>query len=226
MNKEKYPNDLDRLLTPEEKIIFAEEVVWPAVDYLYGADFRAKAQTQKRSRLKPKIIELIEGPRAERIIIEAASPKGQTIINRLGDREKECWAEITIEEICPELHDGAASVMDQDEPDEKDGAWWNNEEFDWQTWQSRSYDFTNNPQDSFKTYLDLDVQDESEDSERFLWSFTDADVNSGASESGDDLGRREDELEEMLSYRDCLEIRAALIRFGIPVEIMANMEMA
>jgi hypothetical protein len=38
------------------------------------------------------------------------------------------------------------------------------------------------------------------------------------------INRREDELETMLSYRECLEIRAALIRFGIPAEKMAVIE--
>jgi hypothetical protein len=184
MSKETYPDDFERILSPAEIMAFASEIVWPAVDHLYGGDFRLKAQVLRSTRLRPKTIEIESEHGRERLTIEAQSPRKRTVINENGEQERECWVEITIAELRPELVEGAKDIMDVEIPEDDDltdedgeevedyGTWWRDDSIDWQPWEVKSFDFTNNKLEPFRTFFDLEVQDEDEDDEHFLWSFT------------------------------------------------------
>lgn len=235
MSKETYPDDFERILSPAEIMAFASEIVWPAIDHIYGNDFRKRAQQKRKTRLPRKT----RATDDERVSIFAEGNPRHLIQDPVsGDSFRVCTTTLIIDDKHPELNEGVLEVVSA-EAEERDWQWWE-DDIDWNTWESRTFYFSTDPDMPFSTYHSLEVHDEEEltISDRLLWDFNDADEFTTPIESlprkknrqrrlnklNEKIAARDDEFMTLLSLRDCMEIRAALIRFGIPAEKMAVIE--
>ncbi len=239
---ESLPDDLDRALEPDEIMAFADDVVWPAIDHIYGTDFRARAQVKRKTRMPRKTRE-IEGPNStERITLDAFSDPNHTIKYYDDEIFRACAANLTMEEMRPELAEGMVRVLEADTGDDDEAdRWWLDEDLLWEPWEARTFHFSNDPTMPLTVFHTIEAHDAEERSptERMLWDFNDeanfervVEGEPAATRQGRRSQRRKDkrvnkkiELREeefmaMLSLRDCLEIRAALIRFGVPAEVL------
>lgn len=226
MSQEAYPSNPERILTPLEIIQFSNEVVWPAVDFLYGGDFRLKAQVQKSTKMPKKQIQLPSEIGPHRLSLKADSFRKKSVLNEDGEWERECTAEVIIRQAHPELIEGIKVAIATDEEDDGDDEdrWWEDKSIKWEVWGIRTYDFSNDSVDPFRTYYDLEVQDVRFKKDEFLWSFTEPVAEPDTTSLAKFITKKEDTLGVTLSYGECLEIRAGLLKLGVPFEAIAPME--
>ncbi len=246
--RESLSGNLDRVLSDYEVLEFADEVIWPAITHIYGTDFRERAKKKpQKTELKRRIRENNDGLVPERILVDAHVNKGYNVINHeTGEAFPVCAVNISLEEMRAELKEGMQMALEADAEEaeareEEVDRWWLDDELDWQPWEGRSFHFTTDPTMPVSMYHALEAHDmeERQPEDRFQWEFSDVDNFERRIEGEVPEGRRErrswrrhqrrvnkkidfreDELRYMLSVRDCLEIRAALIRFGVPVEVL------
>jgi len=241
VSKESYPDTPDRLLTPAEQMQFANLVVWPAIDHLHGRDFRLHAEVRRSLRLRPQTVNIIDDSGRMRITVEAASPNSKSVINDQGEAEVACWTQVSISRLFPDLKEGVIALFETEPPDDEEdddeedddeedengdteetGQWWKDEDFDWQVWEVKTFDFTNDVKQPFLTYSELEIHKEDEDEEFFLWTFNSPDASPARTGMDRILALRRTEFESMLSYGECMEIRAALLNLGVPATVMAE----
>ena len=227
MSQEAFPSNPERILAPLEIMEFASEVIWPAVDFLYGGDFRLKAQVQKNTKMPKKQILLRNEEGIQRLGLKADSFRKKNVLNEDGEWERECTAEVTIRQSHPELIEGIKSAIAADEEDEDDDEldrWWEDKSIKWEVWGIRTFDFSNDSMDPFRTYYDLEIQDARFKKDEFLWSFTEPSAEPDTTSLDKIITKREDLVGVTLGYNECLEIRAALLKLGVPFEVVAPME--